>query len=100
MEECDSLQGFHLLADAGDGFGGLASCIAEELADQFSQKGQVSFMTSPDSIPFSQVLSADTTLFQTGFFSTFFSLHFRLLGSIQLYLVMRCVWMDYVAALL
>ena len=51
LEECDSLQGFHLLADAGDGFGGLASCMAEELADQFSQKALASFMTSPDSVP-------------------------------------------------
>jgi len=51
LEECDSLQGFHLLADAGDGFSGLASCIAEEFTDQFSQKTLVSFMTSPDSVP-------------------------------------------------
>lgn len=55
MEECDSLQGFQLLADVGDGFGGLASCFAEELADHFGPKGLLSFVLSPDVVPLDKV---------------------------------------------
>ena len=40
-------QGFHLLADIYDGFGGLASSVASDLADEFSKKGCVAFCPFP-----------------------------------------------------
>ena len=57
MEECDSLQGFQLLVDQDDGFGGLGSCLAEELADEFSQKGILTVPLCPRTSPLDQVSS-------------------------------------------
>lgn len=37
-EECDSLQGFHLLVDEDDGFSGLGCRLAQELTDEFGRK--------------------------------------------------------------
>ena len=54
-EECDSLQGFQLLVDTDDGFAGLASCLAEELAEEYGQKGIFSITTSPRTRPLDQV---------------------------------------------
>ena len=58
VEECDSLQGFQLLADVGGGFGGLSCCFAEELADQFDQKGLLSFSFSSDTVLLDKVQHA------------------------------------------
>jgi hypothetical protein len=51
VEECDRLQGFHLLCDWSDGFGGLASCIAEDLRDEYGNKGILTFLSSPLDTP-------------------------------------------------
>lgn len=56
LEECDSLQGFHLLVDGDDGFGALGSCLAQELAEEFSQKGLLSIITSPKTRSLDQVI--------------------------------------------
>ena len=37
-EECDSMQGFHVLCDLNNGFGGFASMLMEYLRDEFSGK--------------------------------------------------------------
>ena len=55
VEECDSLQGFHLLSDWLGGFGGLASCIAEDLRDEYGTKGILTFLSSPLDTPFDKV---------------------------------------------
>lgn len=60
MEECDSLQGFQLLVDVDDGFGGLGSCLAQELAEEYSQKGVLSVSTSPSTQPLDQVMHIHT----------------------------------------
>ncbi len=62
MEECDSLQGFQLLVDGDDGFGGLGSCLAEELADEFSQKGRIAFLSSPKTRPLDQEVNATSAV--------------------------------------
>ena len=58
MEECDRLQGFHLLCDWSDGFGGLASCIAEDLRDEYGNKGILTFLSSPLDTPLDKVTIA------------------------------------------
>ena len=55
VEECDQLQGFHLLADWTNGFGGLASCIAQDLQDEYSSKGILTILSSPLDIPLDKV---------------------------------------------
>ena len=55
MEECDHLQGFHLLCDWTDGFGGLGSCIAEHLRDEFGAKEILTFLSSPLDTPIDKV---------------------------------------------
>ena len=55
IEECDHIQGFHLLVDWDNGFGGLGVCLAQELADEYSTKGLLSFIASPLSQPLEQV---------------------------------------------
>ncbi|KAF6027452.1 MSTO1 [Bugula neritina] len=42
-EEADNLQGFHMLADIYDGFGGLASSVASDISDEYSKRGCISF---------------------------------------------------------
>ena len=47
-EECDSLKGFHLLADSHTGFGGLSVRIAEILSEDYgSAKTVVAFPLTP-----------------------------------------------------
>ncbi|ELU05985.1 hypothetical protein CAPTEDRAFT_160708 [Capitella teleta] len=41
LEECDNLQGLHILCDPGNGFGGMAAKLAEELSDEFASKSIV-----------------------------------------------------------
>lgn len=50
-EECDNLQGFHFLVDTYDGFGGLAAALMEEVADEFSGKGLLTFSLAPAIFP-------------------------------------------------
>lgn len=38
VEECDSFQGFHVLLDATDGFGGLSNRCMEHLGDDYERK--------------------------------------------------------------
>ena len=47
VEECDRLQGFHLLCDWTNGFGGLAGCIAQDLRDEYNSKGILTVLSSP-----------------------------------------------------
>ena len=43
VEECDSLQGFQVMVDAGDGFGGLGADWLENLSDEYSSKSIFTF---------------------------------------------------------
>ena len=45
-EECDGIQGFHLLSDWSTGFGALANCIAELIVDEYASKSVISFPAS------------------------------------------------------
>lgn len=47
MEECDNLQGFHMIVDAVDGFGGLGNSILHHLQDEYSTKDVMTFATMP-----------------------------------------------------
>lgn len=51
MEECDNLQGFQLLADAVDAFGGLADSILVHLQDEYSSKTVITYPTVPSYYP-------------------------------------------------
>lgn len=55
VEECDCLQGFQLLVDGDDGFGGLGCTVAQELADEYSQKGVLAVPVSSKTSPLDQV---------------------------------------------
>lgn len=46
-EECDSLQGFHILLDTYDGFGGLGTGLLEYLKDEFGSKSLLTFGLTP-----------------------------------------------------
>ncbi|KAK7011429.1 protein misato 1 [Biomphalaria glabrata] len=46
-EECDYLQGFHILLDSHSAFGGLASSILSYLSEEFSSKSRLSFALTP-----------------------------------------------------
>ena len=46
-EEADNLQGFQVLSDNFDAFGGLGGSLVELLADEYSTKSAISFATSP-----------------------------------------------------
>jgi len=50
-------QGFHLLVDPYDGFGGFSSALMEEIADDFSGKGVLAFPLMPTSFPDHVILS-------------------------------------------
>ncbi len=54
-EECDHLQGFQLLVDWDGGFGGVASGIAMEIADEYSSKGLFTLLASPLTQPLDKV---------------------------------------------
>ena len=55
VEECDHLQGFHLLCDWINGFGGLTSCIAQDLHDEYKNKGIFTVLSSPHDTPLNKV---------------------------------------------
>ncbi|KAH9518537.1 Protein misato 1 [Bulinus truncatus] len=46
-EECDQLQGFHVLFDNYSAFGGLTSSILSYLTDEYSNKSKLSFALTP-----------------------------------------------------
>jgi hypothetical protein len=46
-EECDNLQGFQLLVDVFDGFGGLAASVLEDIRDDFPNKYVALFSLTP-----------------------------------------------------
>lgn len=50
-EECDNLQGFHVLIDTHDGFGGLGAGLVNYLEEEFPGKGIFSFGFTPADIP-------------------------------------------------
>ncbi|XP_048733947.1 protein misato homolog 1-like [Ostrea edulis] len=50
-EECDSLQGFHVLLDTHDGFGGIAAQTLQHLQDEYSSKAVMSFGLTPANLP-------------------------------------------------
>ncbi|KAI8823109.1 Misato segment II tubulin-like domain-containing protein [Fimicolochytrium jonesii] len=43
VEECDSLQGFNILADAEDGFSGIAGSFLNHLSEEFPKKASITF---------------------------------------------------------
>ncbi|XP_022105673.1 protein misato homolog 1-like [Acanthaster planci] len=47
VEECDQLQGFQVLVDFYDGFGGLGSSLVENLADEYKGKGIMAVGVAP-----------------------------------------------------
>ncbi|OWF43159.1 protein misato homolog 1-like [Mizuhopecten yessoensis] len=51
IEECDHLQGFHVLLDTFDGFGGLGSHVLQHLEDEYSSKGIFTFGLTPNNLP-------------------------------------------------
>ncbi|XP_046849669.1 protein misato homolog 1-like isoform X1 [Xenia sp. Carnegie-2017] len=46
-EECDQLQGFQIFSHVNDGFGGLTSCLMQELCDDFEKKNCLCFSLMP-----------------------------------------------------
>lgn len=47
IEECDSLQGFHLTVDAINAFGGLASSCLEHIRDEYDKKAVLVYAAIP-----------------------------------------------------
>lgn len=50
-EECDNLQGFHVITDSHNGFGGLCCRLVDLLSDEYSSKSVVSVAVSPPGLP-------------------------------------------------
>lgn len=50
-EECDSLQGFHVLVDTHDGFGGVGAQTLQHLADEYTSKSVMTFGFTPANLP-------------------------------------------------
>ena len=55
VEECDHLQGFHLLTDWDNGFGAVASMVAQEIADEYPSKGLLAIPATPSALPLDKV---------------------------------------------
>ncbi|XP_062870916.1 protein misato homolog 1 isoform X2 [Trichomycterus rosablanca] len=59
IEECDYLQGFHVLCDMADGFSGLGSKVTELLQDSYGGRGILTWgaapISHPDSSPVKEV---------------------------------------------
>jgi hypothetical protein len=47
VEECDNMQGFHILLDGSDGFAGLGTSAVEYLEDEYSTKSKLVFPSIP-----------------------------------------------------
>ncbi|XP_069138791.1 protein misato homolog 1-like [Argopecten irradians] len=50
IEECDHLQGFQVLLDTFNGFGGVGSSILQHLKDEYSSKGIFTFALTPNNL--------------------------------------------------
>ncbi|XP_062578532.1 protein misato homolog 1-like isoform X1 [Saccostrea cucullata] len=50
-EECDSLQGFHVLVDTHDGIGGFSAETLQHLRDDYSSKSIMTFGFTPPNLP-------------------------------------------------
>ena len=61
-EECDNLQGFHVLMDTHDGFGGLSDMILKYLEEEFPRKGILTFGFTPADAPDSTPLARSTRI--------------------------------------
>ena len=55
MEECDHLQGFHLLSDWNNGFSAVASLLSQEIVDEYGSKGLLAVTASPLTQPLNKV---------------------------------------------
>eukprot|EP00095_Tigriopus_kingsejongensis_P009981 maker-scaffold17_size721972-snap-gene-6.24 protein:Tk09981 transcript:maker-scaffold17_size721972-snap-gene-6.24-mRNA-1 annotation:"unknown" len=51
VEDADSVQGFHILTDDFDGFGGITAGLVDYLEDEFGNKTRLVFPTSPPAYP-------------------------------------------------
>lgn len=56
MEECDNLQGFHVLLDGHDGFSGLSCGCLQYVNDEYSSKPVLAFISLPSHFPSSSVI--------------------------------------------
>lgn len=54
-EECDNLEGFNLMVDTYNAFGGLASSFLADILDDYSKKAVVIYSVSPASFPSASV---------------------------------------------
>jgi len=61
-EECDHLQGFHILCDSHNGFGGLASSALTYLSDEYRSKAKLTFSLTPACPPDQTVVQRTTRL--------------------------------------
>lgn len=61
-EECDNLQGFHVLIDTHDGFGGLGVGLTRYLEDEFPGKGIFTFGFTPADVPDNNALARSTRI--------------------------------------
>jgi len=50
-------QGFHMLVDAYDGFGGLSTALLQDVVDDFTSKGILTFTPTPAVFPDYVILS-------------------------------------------
>ncbi|KAK3583544.1 hypothetical protein CHS0354_026128 [Potamilus streckersoni] len=50
-EECDNLEGFQILLDTHDAFGGSGAMLLQYLEDEFSSKGRLTFGVAPALLP-------------------------------------------------
>ncbi|XP_067665143.1 protein misato homolog 1-like [Haliotis asinina] len=55
VEECDHLQGFHMLMDWCDGFGGYGASLLQYLEDEYTNKARMTCAVSPAVMPDSTV---------------------------------------------
>ncbi|XP_071447231.1 protein misato homolog 1 [Hetaerina americana] len=56
-EECDNLQGFHMLVDCYDGFGGLGVSALQHIEDEYSSKTTLAFPVLPAAYEFTGTLA-------------------------------------------
>lgn len=61
-EECDSLQGFHVLIDTHNGFGGLSESVLKYLEEEFPGKGILTFGFTPADVPDNTPLARATRI--------------------------------------
>ncbi|XP_071089418.1 protein misato homolog 1-like [Haliotis cracherodii] len=67
VEECDHLQGFHLLMDWCDGFGGYGAGLLQYLEDEFTNKARMTCAVSPAIMPDSTVRQRANRIINSAF---------------------------------